>query len=194
MTGVQTCALPIYCETPLSDLIKECKDTTFIISLPQNYLNLISLDLFNLEAKDLSKVRFLGFNSRTLMPFEFRHYYIPYDDRFDGPDSPIPGTRADFSQRVTRHFIESILSKNPHSSPTEHANSVINTLNKMRQPSKFDRTPKTDDQIKALIIKNWETAKGSGARSLRILRDQESVACEQGRFANLFREIKMRMT
>ena len=181
-------------ETPLSDLIKDCKDTIFIISLPQTYLSFISLDLFNLEAKDLLKVRFLGLNSRIPMPFEFRHYYIPYDERFDGPDSPNPGTRADFSQRVTRHFIENILSKNPHSTPTEHANSVLNTLSKMRQPSKFNRTQKTDDQIKVLIIKNWETAKGSGARSLRILRDQESVACEQGRFANLFREIKTRIT
>ena len=47
-----------------------------------------------------------------------------------------------------------------------------------------------DDEMKIIIKKLWSRADGQVGRMLRVLRDEEKIACEQGRFATLFREVK----
>ena len=178
---------------PINELIKNNRDTIFVISLSQAYVKLIYSDLFSLEKNDRSRVRLLGLNTPKQLPVKFRDLWMPYDDRFDGPDSPIPGTRSDFPQRITRHFIENIFRENITAGPKEQAKRVSEFLETMRPLVKIKRPSITDDQIKEIIIARWDEAKGSGTRMLRILRDKELVACEQGRFATLFRQIKSRI-
>lgn len=178
---------------PIADLISKKGDTVFVISTTKKYLELISSDIFNLDNEKLSRVRFVGLKSIDLLPLHYQHLFMPYDDRLDGPSSPIPGTRVDFPQRSARHFIEEILSKNPGGSPQEHANIVLEIMNQMSPPIHIVRPQKSDNQIKEIIIKRWGDANGSCARMLRILRDQEFVACEQSRFSKIFRQIKSSM-
>jgi hypothetical protein len=177
---------------PISDLISNHSDTTFVITLSQAYADLIHGDLLSLPLKDLQRVRIVGLCSQNLLPKEIQHLWMPYDERFDGPNSPNPGTRADFPQRVARHFVEEILPLTKEGTPQEHARAVTVLLAPMRSPDRIKRDTKNDDQIKTLIIERWDDARGSANRMLRILRDEENTACEQGRLAELFRQIKLR--
>ena len=180
--------------TPIHDLIIEHTDTYFIISLSNTYLGLISEDLFLLQGEHRKRIRLTGLCSPESLPIPFKQLWMPYDYRFDGPQSPNSGTRADFHQRVTRHFIEEIFINNSLSSPQVHADTVSKILAPMSPPKKTKRTSLSNEDIIKIIIDRWDDAKGSGSRMLKILRHEENVACEQGRFADLYRQIKLRMT
>ena len=60
----------------------------------------------------------------------------------------------------------------------------------MPRPIHVKRKILSNEDILQIIKSRWVDAKGSGARMLKILRHEENVACEQGRFANLYRQIK----
>jgi len=180
-------------KTPLASLIRAQKRTFFVISLPKSYLDFVASDLFSLEESCWHRIRFLGINSISSVPQKAKDLVMPYDERFDGPDSINSGTRADFSQRIARHFVENILSNNLFSSQTDHAKAVHDFLRPMRPPLKVKRAQKSNEEIERIIIKKWNDAGGSSAKMLRILRDNELVACEQSRFANIFRQLKLKM-
>jgi len=179
--------------TPIYDLISKSVDTYFIISLSRTYLELISEDLFLLHGHK-QRIRLTGLYSSESLISPFEQLWMPYDSRFDGPQSPNPGTRSDFPQRVTRHFIEEVFTHNPLATPDEHAETVSKILATMSFPVKIKRTTLSNEAIKQIIIDRWDDAKGSGSRMLKIMRHEENVACEQSRFADLYRQIKLRMT
>jgi uncharacterized protein (DUF2237 family) len=85
------------------------------------------------------------------------------------------------------------LFQNLTGSAIEHAKKVANYLSTMEPPERKKRPSRTDEQIENIIIARWDEASGSGTRMLRILRHKEKIACEQSRFAAIFRRIKMRM-
>jgi len=60
----------------------------------------------------------------------------------------------------------------------------------MRPPlTKRDR--RLDDiELAAVIRHYWDETDGSATRMLRLLRDEMGIACEQKRFAVLFRQLK----
>jgi len=180
--------------TPIYDLISKNIDTYFIVSLSKTYLELICEDLFLLHDQHKQRIRITGLNSSELLPVPFKKLWMPYDYRFDGPQSPNPGTRSDFPQRVTRHFIEEVFTHNTLATPYEHAKTVSKILTPMPFPVKIKRTTLSNEAIKQIIIDRWNDAKGSGSRMLKIMRHEENVACEQSRFADLYRQIKLRMT
>lgn len=180
--------------TPLCDLINNQEDTVFIFSLSSAYLHLISEDLLQLPSNNQSRVRLTGICNLKFLPETLKHLWMPYDERFDGPKSLNPGTRSDFPQRVTRHFIEEVLPKAPRALPQEHAELVSEFLSTMPPPPKIKRTSMTDEGIRKTIKRRWNDANGSGTKMLRILRDKENIACEQGRFADLFKQVKLRMS
>ena len=156
-----------------------------IVALPANYLRMIANDLRSISQKNRHKLRILGCGLGAV-PDDLREYWIPYDFRLDGPDSPIPGTKSDFSQRVAQHFIETILSQTKSKSIKKHITLVTESLEKFRLPVSIKRKQLDDDEIKTLIKKLWPRA----GRMLRVFRDEEMIACEQGRFAKLFKEVK----
>jgi hypothetical protein len=55
-----------------------------------------------------------------------------------------------------------------------------------RYPAKLARTRHDDEAILALLRSHW----GAGGCSLRRLRDEFNVACEQGRYLKLARRIR----
>ena len=80
----------------------------------------------------------------------------------------------------------------PDGSAEFHAAAVAEALGRFPSPPRFFRSPRTDVEIADLILANWERAEGKSSRMLRVLRDDLDIACEQSRFARLFRETAAR--
>ena len=180
-------------KNPLASLISENRHTFFVISLPKAYLNFVYSDLLNLEEDCFDRIRFLGTNSIFSVHQKSKDLVMPYDERFDGPDSTNPGTRSDFYQRILRHFVENILKENLSSSYKEHSAAVYDFICTKRAALKVQRVQKSNEEIKKIIVTRWNDANGNSAKMLRILRDNELVSCEQSRFADIFQQLKSNM-
>jgi hypothetical protein len=171
---------------PLGELVRTNRNAIVIIGISSTYLSLIVDDLSALAENELERLRFIGLGIQDACPTRLGSSILPYDDRLDGPDSPIRGTRGDFSQRAMRHFIGSVLPECTSLALEAHNSAVNNCLSKWRRPNAITRPSLTDDEIIRLIKKNWRAIEGQSSRGLRYLRDVEKVACEQGRFRILF--------
>lgn len=174
----------------LYNLVMGRPSDQFIISVPGSYLELIQQDLLELAKADLERVRLVGPLRTDGLADCLKAIVMPYDDRFNGPESPLPGTRADFPQRVARHFFEKVYCGAENASPSEHADRVRDWLAMLSCPAQVQRRQLGDDQIVEAILANWEQADGQSAKMLRVLRDDRRIACEQGRFTNLFKRAR----
>jgi hypothetical protein len=178
---------------PISNLIRNHDDTLVLIACSEGYLQMIAEDLKNLGKDDLARLRIIGPRDLTKILPQLHAYIMPYGETFDGPDSPIPGTRGDFAQRALHHFVKDVLpAVKSFNDPTQHRDLILHHAANWRAPIDVAREKRTDDEIIELVPRLWHRAKGSSGRMLRILRDQELVACEQGRFATLFKVAKER--
>jgi hypothetical protein len=119
---------------------------------------------------------------------------MPYDDRLDGPASPIKGTRSDFAGRALRHFSDFILPGAEGGAPDHHSRAVRKAMEEWPFPSMVERRRLTDEEILSLLNEHWEAARGSTSALLRLFRDQLNVACEQGRFAALARQVRAELS
>jgi hypothetical protein len=171
---------------PLEELVHTNPTAVVVIGITKAYLSLIAKDLMRLKESDLDRVRLIGLGIGNACPEALERCLLPYDDRLDGPDSPIRGTRTDFSSRAMRHFIQSVLPEQQGGSIENHKNAVNRLLAGWRHPKLACRPSKTDDEIVDLIKKNWNVIEGKSSLGLRHLRDVENIACEQGRFRSLF--------
>lgn len=174
----------------LANLVKSTQASRIVISLPGSYLELVQDDLLSLHASDLQRVRVVGPLDAGAVHENLRANLMPYDDRFNGPDSPLAGTRADFPQRAARHFLERICRDNPTDDVGADADRVRDSLRGFAWPEQAKRKQFGDDEIVQLILSCWGRAAGQSTKMLRILRDEEGVACEQGRFADLFKRAR----
>jgi hypothetical protein len=176
--------------TPVSDLILRKKSGLILIGISKPYLSLISAELESLTDKQLVNTRLIGPISGAGLSEKLKKILMPYNHNFDGPDSPNPGTKADFAQRVFKHFVESVLTETPNGSLSQHRDQVTIKIESMK-PAKlqFDRLKLTDEEVVAKIKEFWEVCNGASGTTLRYLRDQ-GFACEQSRFARIFREVK----
>jgi hypothetical protein len=171
---------------PLADLLLANRTSIAVIGISKTYLSLVAQDLMSLEDRYLDRLRLIGMGIKDSCPSRLQRCLLPYNDRLDGPDSPIRGTRTDFSSRAMRHFIEAILPEHQTATLDHHKDAVNRALSTWRRPKPVSRSPKTDGEIVDLIKKNWTAIGGQSSRGLRYLRDEERVACEQGRFRALF--------
>lgn len=171
---------------PLAKSLRANRNAIAVIGISSAYLSLIAGDLLSLSEDDLDRVRLIGLGIENTCPQQLRHCILPYDNRLDGPDSPIPGTRGDFSSRAMRHFIERVLPQHKSGSIGVHKTAVNRNLSKWRRPKLISRPSRTDEEIIRLIKKNWKSIEGKSTLGLRYLRDVEKIACEQNRFKTLF--------
>jgi hypothetical protein len=171
---------------PLAELLHSNPTAIVVIGISKSYLSLIAKDLMSLEDRDLDRLRLIGMGIGYACPSRLQHCLLLYDDRLDGPDSPIRGTRTDFSSRAMRHFIESVFPEHRIGSVERHKDAINRALAKWRRPKSISRPSKTDEEIVDLIKKNWKAIEGKSSLGLRHLRDVENIACEQGRFRSLF--------
>lgn len=157
-----------------------------LMALPSAYLAMLAGDLVRVHWRSLQRVRIFTRAVPEAFPEKLRPMVMPYDDRFDGPDSKMPGTRADFASRALRHFVDHILDKDPNGDLKAHKRAVVTALRGMRRSPVLVRLRRSDDQIVNLIRRHWKAADGRSGRMLRILRDDLDIACEQSRFIRLF--------
>ena len=175
-------------KNPVANLVSNNKGQLVLIACPKNYAKLIEDDLLTLEKSDFERVRIIGPKTYENFPKQIQKIILPYDNNFDGPDSPIPGTRTDFAQRALLHFVKEVLNRQTQQKDLDfHFNYIRNLMKEMRPPKQIARTTMNDDQIVLIIKRCWGRAEGKSGKMLRVLRDQENVACEQSRFAKLFK-------
>lgn len=174
----------------LAVLVQSHPRATVVVTLSAAYAALVADDLAALPMSALARVRIVGPATDSVLPPPLRPCWMPYDTRFDGPDGPLPGTRADFAQRAARHFVGMIGHNDSTAPAAEHRAAVLAVLRDWRHAHVPDRRRLDDAGIRTLILHRWEAAGGSSSRMLRLLRDEERIRCEQGRFAALFRAIK----
>jgi hypothetical protein len=165
----------------LKDVIAE-RGGLICAALSDAYIELIADDLGGLPEEAKSRLRLFTRAPLERVPPKLRSLVMPYDDRLDGPDSPIPGTRGDFAARALRHFSDMIVGGDKCKSVTEHAKSVSAALQGWRLPSKVERIRYNDTTILDLLRAHWDDPAG---RSLRRFRGEFGAACEQSRFSAL---------
>ena len=176
--------------TNLVDVVARTDPGPVLVALSDGYLDMLSDDLASLPGGQLARLRIFTRAPIARIVPSLRYYVMPYDDRLDGPDSPIKGTRSDFASRALRHFVDVIIASAPNGSVEAHAERVRGALEGMSFPQQFQRERLEDDEILKRIHQHWDAAAGSSARLLRIFRDQLNIGCEQGRFAKLVRQAK----
>lgn len=157
-----------------------------LAALSDAYLAMIADELAALPKPTLERVRLFTRIPVRRIAANLRPFVMPYDDRLDGPDSTLRGTRSDFASRALRHFVASGLT----GSAREDAEAVQAALSGWRMPPKFDRVRHDDAALLSIMREHWDTAGGSSTRLLRIFRDELGIACEQSRFATLARQVR----
>lgn len=161
-----------------------------LVALSGSYLAMIAAELLALPEKTLERLRIFSLSSGSAVPEGLSRYRMPYDARFDGDGSPLPGTRGDFAQRALAHFAETVLDADGKGSLERHSKAVSRFMSKLPQPEPISRAKASDEEIVALIHRHWRSVDGRSGRMLRYLRDDLGVACEQSRFRDLFRAAK----
>jgi hypothetical protein len=161
-----------------------------ICALSSPYYAMLAEDLLALPAGLLERVRLVGIKSDRVHP-GLRHTVMPYDDRLDSFDSEYQGTRSDFPQRAARHFVERVLCEGLGTA-SEDRQRVEKSLRHWKPRRPPERRRLTDDEIRTAIQQAWPKTGGLSGRTLRYLRDDLGIACEQGRFKKLFHDVRDR--
>jgi hypothetical protein len=169
-------------------------DGMICVALSQNYLAMIEEDLMGLDAGTRQRLRVFTAAPLKRIATELRANVMPYDDRLDGVDSSLRGTRSDFASRALHHFARTIVGPIDRRTAPEHAEAVHAELHGWQRPPRIARIQHDDESLRALLHRYWDAAGGSSSRLLRIFRDQLNVACEQGRFAALAHQVREERT
>ena len=169
--------------SPLHAVFKSGRAGVVIAALSHGYARLVGSALAELPKNDVVRLRIVGSGLRSVLPESLWPYFIPYDDRVT---EYVPGIRGDLAQRALTHFLRECLPELPDADAAAHAKWVETALGQMTAPAMPQRRRCAD----ATVLEVIHQYLGSGmtiARLLRVLRDQKGMACEQARFARLFR-------
>lgn len=170
------------------------QDGVICAALSESYIEMVADDMVALPDDIRWRLRLFTRAPLDRVASPLRAFVMPYDDRLDGPDSPIRGTRSDFAGRAVHHFAEMTRSETGSRSPSEHSAAVSAALAGWRMPSKVDRIRHDDATLLDLIRAHWDAEQGSSSRLLRRFRDDLGIACEQSRFASLARVVRSERT
>ncbi len=177
---------------PISSLLSKKTTSIAFVALSRPYLKLIHDDLAKIAPKDTCRLRiFTSPSSAGVVPTHLHNSIMPYDKRFDGIDSPNPGTQTDFPQRAMRHFVCDIFLPE-HPDLERECLEVNKTLSQLTFRQLPKRSRKTDIELITIMNEYWDRTNGRAHLMLRLLRDDLAIACEQKRFALLFRTLRQR--
>ena len=161
-----------------------------LMIMSKNYAKMVSSDLSLMSADVIKKLRVFGVGINSLMPLKLRDNILSYDQRLNGPDYDHLGTMTDLPARCLLDFCKQMQSNSEIGRGLQYDKEFVETrLDGMRYPEVFDRKVCTDDEVKLFILEHWDTNKGNVNKTLRLLRDK-GFACEQTRFAKLFKSVK----
>ncbi len=178
----------------LLEVLASAESRLVLVALSDSYIRMLSGDFMALADECLAKLRVFTRAPLDRIPARLQPCVMPYDDRLDGSASPIRGTRSDFAGRALRHFSDFILPGAEGDTPDRHNCAVRKAMEEWPFPSMVERRRLTDDEILSLLYEHWEAARGSTSALLRVFRDQLNVACEQGRFATLARQVRAELS
>lgn len=159
---------------------------SILIALSGVYLSMITSDLETLPVGTLQRVRLFTRTPKARIEPSLRPFVMPYDDRLDGVDSSIKGTRNDFAARALRHFVNLGLS----GTVDDDSLSVVRALSGWRPPIAIARARHSDAALLDLIRLHRTGAGCSTSKLLRFFRDTLGISCEQSRFAMLVRQVR----
>jgi hypothetical protein len=172
----------------LSQLIKRRRTETVLVALPSTYLKMLREDLLRCNRRDAERLRFFTSSAGVReLPDFLQPAAMPYDERLESIGG-FGGTRADFPQRALRHFVEVL---HGHVATQDMGRLLVSQALEGSLPRQVAARKRLDDvQLKRLMVSRWDACAGQSTKLLRALRDQEQVACEQGRFVQLWREVR----
>ncbi|MBY5324331.1 hypothetical protein HFN11_29150 [Rhizobium leguminosarum] len=173
----------------MNDLLDKASGL-IIIALPSPYLRMVAPALQGVSDALCDRIRIVGGRDVPDLNPRLEGVRLPYDDRLDGPQSTLPGTRSDFASRAGRHFVENVLATAPLATAREHAELVEIALSGWDRPLSKSGMRMSDSDLKSIVRDHWSRADGRATKLLRILRDELNIACEQKRFSRLTAEIR----
>ena len=172
----------------LQQTLETYNPSIILMYLSQQYARMLKTELQEIDILLRKKIRIFGLGLENVLSPELRGNIMPYDLRLNGPDSTNKGTITDFGPRCIAHFCDNFLKNNYQFKTLDwHKAQISKSLENMRCPEKLSRTVITNDQVTEFILNNWEKIGGTSSKMLRHLRDR-GFACEQSRFADLFRQ------
>jgi hypothetical protein len=162
-----------------------------LAALTQPYALMLSRSLGKLPANAIGRLRICGLGLAELLPENVRSSVMPYDERLQ---SIFPGTRADFAQRALYHFAKHVLPVHPQGDAHEHRDAVFAALSAGRTPTRHQRPRLSDEALIDVIAVRLARGPRGIQRTLRALRDEEGIACEQARFTRLYHSAAERVS
>lgn len=175
----------------LAGLLAQHPSAVLLAALPAKYVEMVAPDLTACTPSALQRVRlFTSPAGARGLPPKLAGITMPYDERLESI-AGYAGTRADFPQRAMRHFVEQVGACGLGQAQARDA--VEEALTPYLPRVSVERKRVDDAEIKALIRQNWDATGGRGSILLRYLRDEALISCEQGRFAQLWREVSEQM-
>lgn len=169
----------------LNAALRRAKSALIVLALPAPYLAMVEADLLAMTSRDLERIRIVGPKRLDSVPAALHGYVMPYDDRLNGPDTPMRGTDLDFASRAAIAFLGLVHGDSVATSASEHARRVRLSLARMRRRRRQVRKRVTDSQVRAAIRAIRRTTE-SMTEGLRLLRRRHHLACEQKRFGRLW--------
>lgn len=170
--------------TPMSHVFSDNDAECIVMALSQPYARMLASSLDDLPNSIIARLRIVGANLGPTLPSRLSPSLLPYDERLQ---CVLPGTRTDFAQRALLHFVSGVLKACPSGDAAAHRAWVLAALAGKKAPVQRQRERLRDEDILAFIKRHLPKTTGVG-RLLRVLRDQEGVACEQARFSRLYDE------
>ena len=175
----------------VADLIKSARPSLTLIALPSGYMDMLARDLGSLSDDTLECVRiFTSTAGAASLTSRLSRLVMPYDGCLESVTG-YSGTQTDFAQRALLHYVSELDGGYLTLEDGRHAVSeALAGLAPRQNPS---RTRLDDSQIAAMLRRNWKAHGGSSSRLLRFLRREAQVACEQSRFRDIWRAVKVEL-
>lgn len=167
--------------SPITSYIQNARDTFVVIVLSSRYFELVRSDLETISPKALKRVRIVGIKPQSDSPVN--PAILPYDDRLNGSDSPVPGTLSDFPQRCAMHFMQNIYNGG---SLKEDRERVAQCMESLSWPVRTTGIKMGDEQLISIIADAIKETGLPKSKLLKYFRHTLKIACEQKRFACLY--------
>lgn len=166
---------------PIANLIRQHENTLFVIALSAPYYEMVHDDLESLNAAGRESIRIVGIKQQPDSPLA--RSILPYDDRFNGPDSPVPGTLSDYPQRCAVHYVDHVYKS---MSLEDDRMAVAEIMETMSWPVRKSGVRLSDAELLDVIGSELERSGMSKTKMLRHFRNTLKIACEQKRFSRLY--------
>mgnify|MGYP001149455126 CR=1 FL=1 len=164
---------------PSSRSVDELTDGPTLLVLSENYARAMDQDLVALANQGGDYLLVGGWRTITGLP------RLPVDRDLR---QALGGTVSSLGLRMARRWMATRSRSHRLFDPVDHQR-WTQWAASVRKPEKYDRTPRTDVELMEIITELLnEEPTLSATRALRVVRDS-GIACEQKRFARLFRDV-----